>query len=229
MAEKRLNANELADHIRLTKRQVQNLVEQHSLPKHGHGKDAYYLWSEVLPWYLDYKQRQWQARQQSEPEDSDINAATLRKIVAEAGIKELQLAQKRGQVVAISDVQSTLEQHNTIVKQRLLSIPGKLTPRLAATSDKRKVKTLLEDELVAALSELAQKAGDVDLPEPTQDARCAGCRFWDGRRGAHEGECTRPQEEESSVRVIFNDGVITGALITLPTFYCAHFESRERG
>ena len=49
-----LNASDAAILLGITTRQLRNLVES-GLPKHGRGKDSYYVWKEIFAWYAPYK------------------------------------------------------------------------------------------------------------------------------------------------------------------------------
>src|SRR5579872_4959744 len=119
----------------LTKRQVQNLVEL-GLPKHGSGKGSYFVWAEVFPWYLAYKidcakRPEGPGSSEGEVNGESYDLALTRRTIAEANLKELQLAQERGLVVAVADVEKNISAIATNVRAKLLALPAKLTSILA--------------------------------------------------------------------------------------------------
>jgi phage terminase Nu1 subunit (DNA packaging protein) len=170
MDERTLKPKQVADLLQLSSRQVANLVER-GLPKHGHGSRAYYLWSEVLPFYIAFKEKiaKGSVRPDSGEEPS-LTEAQARKYDLEAQRAAIKLARERGEVVSIADVEKALSQCFGNVRSRLLSIPGKLAPRIAGCRSKPQIKALIENEIHEALSELAVRAGDVvvvgeDVPD----------------------------------------------------------------
>jgi phage terminase Nu1 subunit (DNA packaging protein) len=169
MPDEQLNAEKTAKLLLITTRQLRNLVER-GLPKHGHGKNCYYLWAEVFPWYIDYKLAL--AKPQLAPADGEtpaLHEAQAQKYFAEAQRAEIKLARERGEVVSIKDVEVAVSQANSNVRARMLAITAKLTPTLAATSSKPKVKAILDAEIHEALSELAETAGNVEIPDETEE------------------------------------------------------------
>jgi phage terminase Nu1 subunit (DNA packaging protein) len=103
-------------------------------------------------------------------EEPSLTEAQARKYDLEAQRAAIKLARERGEVVSIADVEKALSQCFGNVRSRLLSIPGKLAPRIAGCRSKPQVKALIENEIHEALSELAVRAGDVvvvgeDVPD----------------------------------------------------------------
>src|SRR6266404_493478 len=75
--------------------------------------------------------------------------------MAQAELKELQLAEKRGQLVSIEAVTATLRDELTAVRGRLLAMPGRLAGQLLMKSDPAEIERLIDDEVRAALTELS--------------------------------------------------------------------------
>lgn len=137
------------------------------MPKHGHAKSAYYLWSECRDWYMARKIDEARPKAESS-ETPDLVEAQARKYSAEAKRAEIKLARERGEVAAIEDVQLIMQQANANVRARLMAIPGKLTPKLINITSKPKVKAILEKEIDEALGELANPPS-VTLPPADED------------------------------------------------------------
>src|SRR6266850_8059611 len=79
-----------------------------------------------------------------------------RYLLAAAELKEIQLAEKRGELVSISDVTATLADELTAVRGRLLAMPGHLAGQLLMMSDPAEVERLIDEEVRAALTEITQ-------------------------------------------------------------------------
>ena len=88
----------------------------------------------------------------------------VRLLRAEAELKEMELAKQRGQLVAISDVES--ESSNLVLdtKARILAIPPRVAPELVGESSRVAIQARLEKECKAALRLLARGDGtDAEL------------------------------------------------------------------
>lgn len=83
-----------------------------------------------------------------------IKEQTLRLEKAKADKIELELEERRGQVVAIEDVAKAVEKEYTYVRSTILSIPSKRAKVLALESDPQVVRSLLEQDINEALSHL---------------------------------------------------------------------------
>ena len=97
------------------------------------------------------------------PADAQTGANSLaeaqrRKEWALAGLREHELARKNGEVVDVAYVERCQTQVNSNIKQRLLGLPSKLTPRLVGIGSPAKIKTILEREIHETLEELSRIA-----------------------------------------------------------------------
>jgi phage terminase Nu1 subunit (DNA packaging protein) len=75
--------------------------------------------------------------------------------LANAELKEMQLAEKRGELVSISAVTATLADELTAVRGRLLAMPGRLAGQLAIISDPAEIEAAIDEEVRGALTELS--------------------------------------------------------------------------
>lgn len=80
--------------------------------------------------------------------------AKIRIAVADAGLKEMELAEKKGLMINIEDIMPRIEAGDAIVKSRLLAIPGRLAQTLAVETDPVNVQRMLKAEINGALEEL---------------------------------------------------------------------------
>jgi hypothetical protein len=110
--------------------------------------------ADVIAWSI---QREKKAKQ---GDRIDLEEAKRRKLVAEAELAELEAAVKRDELVPIDVVADAVGAEYAAVRAKLLSIPTKLAPILAITSDVEEVRSLLIEKLREALEELR----DADIP-----------------------------------------------------------------
>jgi hypothetical protein len=87
-----------------------------------------------------------------------LSEAERRWRLAIARLKELELQLRTGKVCLIADVERMQVQVNGNIKQRLLALPAKLTPRLVGVANQAVIKTILEREIHETLLELVTAA-----------------------------------------------------------------------
>lgn len=91
-------------------------------------------------------------------QESRFDAARARKAEADARLAELAAAKACGTVVEIEAVAEIVGAELSTVRSRLLAMPAKLAPRLAAAGDARACQALVAEEVDAALTELSEGA-----------------------------------------------------------------------
>ena len=159
-----LDTESVADLLGVTARQVRNWVKDKGLPSKDDPRGRRFKWRETLEWYIVYRtekdgsrgsQPQPPSQESAAVPDETLEQATTRKTIAEANLKELELATKRGQVVAIVDAQHAIEVASKAIQQKLLSVPAKLTGRLMGVADRNRIHAILEVEMKQQCTELA--------------------------------------------------------------------------
>lgn len=189
-----LDSETVALLLGVTDRMLRIYCKDKGLPFRGDGRGRTFRWSEVRDWFIAYKIDQagnsgnggngtLPKPTAPPPEGGDpvsgqevpqetFKEALTRKTRADADLKELELAIKRGQVVAIDDVRRTLDGVFTNVKTKILAIPSKLGGRLDGIRDRNQRKAILEAECRQVCQELS--AIDVTKPKgATSDAAAA--------------------------------------------------------
>lgn len=94
----------------------------------------------------------------SEEKDDGYSAFRARREAADAELKEMELAQRRGELVSVSEIRAKLGERLGQVREQLLQLPARLAPLMVGETDQARLQTLLDDELRAALARLTEGA-----------------------------------------------------------------------
>jgi len=137
-----VNNKTLSDILGVSGRTVRDLADKGVLVKLAHGK------YEVLPSihaYIKYKINL--AIESFSKGDIDYAEARRRKELAQAQLAELDLAEKEGELIQVSTVENEAFTAGKKVKDGLSNIPDRISPLLAAESDKNKIYQMLTSEI----------------------------------------------------------------------------------
>lgn len=112
--------------------------------------------------FADLADREWETNTQPRPDapaatPSPLTLAKVRREQAAADHAELELAQRRGELVAIADVRRDVSEKFTIVKTRILAVPSRVAQRLPHVATF--VLPVLDELLREALEALADGEG----------------------------------------------------------------------
>ena len=93
--------------------------------------------------------------------------------MADADLKELELARERGQVAAIQDVERVLTSANKSIQTRILAMPASLATQLLGIDDRNRIFNLLDRACRDLLTNLAGidavREARAARPEDTQE------------------------------------------------------------
>lgn len=142
-----VSVQELAELLGLSPRRVQQLVADGVIPKAAHG--SYDLGRSIRA-YLKHLKGDGLA---SVPKD--YTAERTRLVKAQADKAEMEVALQRGDLWNKDDVAAIWSDEILRCRSRLLVIPSKVAPVLAAISIPAEVQDVLKCEIYQALSELA--------------------------------------------------------------------------
>lgn len=81
------------------------------------------------------------------------NEARRRKEVALARLREMEVAEKAGQLLSAQKVKDAWVKILAAVKTAVLRMPDKLAPQLAAVTDAREARAMLQNECEAVLKD----------------------------------------------------------------------------
>ena len=135
-----VNFEEAAKFLNLSKSSFYRLIETGVIPKAGEGE---YILGEVVESY-------W--RNQFDAEG--LKAAQTRLTTAQAELKELELAEQRGEMHRASAIRKIWSENVFNTRAKLLMIPQKMPPLLVGR-DEETIRRRLLDEINDALKELA--------------------------------------------------------------------------
>ncbi len=155
----------IAEELHLTSRHVQRLV-QVGMPRNSRGK--YDLYRCVL-WYALHVQESMRRREFSQNKE----AQRLTKVKADLG--ELELAEKRGQLIPVSIYRELVTTLCTSIRQRFLILPSRIAPQLEG-ENRITIKAKLDQAVrgtLMALSVAETERGDRDT-QSRSPARAGG-------------------------------------------------------
>ena len=141
----RVTPSEAAAFLQVPERTFYRLVETGIIPKAGDGE---YILGEVVESY-------W--RNQFDTEG--LKAAQTRLTTAQAELKELELAEQRGELHRASAIAKLWADNVLNAKKKLLAIPTKIPPMLVG-QDVQTIRKRLEEEIKETLRELADYDGE---------------------------------------------------------------------
>ena len=81
--------------------------------------------------------------------------ARTRKVAAEAEIAELELSKIRGDLAVVEDIAKAWDDVLSAMKAKLLALPTKIGPSLAAEEDAFVIQNMIEEQIKECLDELS--------------------------------------------------------------------------
>lgn len=151
-----ISLSDLASLLMVTTRRIQQLVQQGHIQKAKHGS---YLLEPAVQGYLQFIQGKTQA-----PEDYHAEKARLVKHQADKA--EIEVKTLSGELVRAADVEAEWTDMLSAMKSRLMAIPSKAAPIVAAEDNPAQVIDIIEDLVREALQELSDYAnGQRDITE----------------------------------------------------------------
>ena len=152
-----LELEDVALLLGVSERMIRNYITSNAMPCTGEGKTRRFKWDSVREWFANYR-RELQGGIVSGVESYD--EALARKTRAEADLKELQLAQARGEVAPIADVERVMSASALAVQTQMLALPSLMAPEILGMQDIGMCVRRLTGYVEQALTNVA-KAEDV--------------------------------------------------------------------
>lgn len=161
-----ITQRELADRLGLSTRQVRNLRDDHGLPQIVRNGKPFYRWPDALHWYIQFKIQE--AERRREPPSYEV--ARTREMLARAEMAELELAQRRGQLVTVEYAASQLERSLSVLRAQLLNLPGILAPRVQGMTDIARIHEIVQEAIDDIMRELQGAGDDESLDDEDDEA-----------------------------------------------------------
>jgi len=92
---------------------------------------------------------------------SRFQSAKARREEANAELTEIELQTRRGQLLVADEVKLAVVDGDTIIRNRLESLPDILAPQLAAESDEQRIRSILMDHVESLLVDLSRSFYDL--------------------------------------------------------------------
>lgn len=150
-----LTVVEVAELLDVSQKSVRNWMNDKDLPYTDSGRGRTLNWRDTLRWFIAYKIAESGnggiPNRKSVPEltpaiTETYDSALARKTRAEADLKELELATKRGQVVAVADVKNSIAKVSSSLKTAILGMPSKLSGRIFGVKERAVLRGILDRE-----------------------------------------------------------------------------------
>lgn len=148
-----ISQKELAAHLALSTRQIRNLEDSGVLRAElGPGGKKGYPWPES-------NQRYWENKIQAARGDGDTDkektvAAQLRQELVAAELAEIELAEKRGSVISIHDVERMVSEPLELVYTALRNLPARWGAMLVGCTTTQEAIARLKPAVAEAIDEL---------------------------------------------------------------------------
>jgi phage terminase Nu1 subunit (DNA packaging protein) len=142
----------IAKALNLQPRRVQYLVKE-GMPREARGK---YDPVKCLCFYIRYLQALIDKRSAPREDKAGEGAARVRLLRAKADIRELQVARERSQLVAVADVQASLNELVDVTRMYMMPVAARLAPELVGETSRIMIQAKIDKAFKAALSALAK-------------------------------------------------------------------------
>jgi phage terminase Nu1 subunit (DNA packaging protein) len=159
--DKLLDTEDVAELLLVDPRTIRNWLNQKGMPSISDERGRRFEWSKVLPWYVKMKAEQdGNGRKSnltpvSSPKKSTtvtddlvvppetFDAALTRKTIAEADLKELDLATRRREVVAVADAGRMMQDTVASLRTEILAWPTVMIGRVFGVKDRNQLFSVL--------------------------------------------------------------------------------------
>jgi len=162
----KLKQKELAELLGLEDRSVRNLAKE-GLPSHGAGKELFYVWSEVRPWYIERQLKLLLlGRASGADKGNELNTLAeleKRKLQAETEFAEMRTAKMAESLVDAEDVRRTWSDFLSRIRTNLFGFADRVAPKLEGA-------TTVAERVVILREEMAKTARDIVAVEGGSDA-----------------------------------------------------------
>lgn len=159
-----VDAPTLCNYFGVSSRQLQNYKKM-GLPVQGRNQ---YNVRECIEWYTNWKVQS-ALKSNQKPIQADEEELKLRKLEAEALLKEIEVATLKGELINITDAQKELTKHLTSVRNGIMAFPARTAPFLVGLDNQRVVRDVLDREIVNLMTFLMENTEEEPI-EPSPES-----------------------------------------------------------
>lgn len=156
-----VNVKQLSKLLNVTPRRIQQLANE-GMPRKGKGA---YEDRACLLWYVKYLQEALKAKAVPNGDGAytALKDVRHRSIQADADLKEIMLAEKRQDLVAVQDVVKVFTDLVVMTKARIMATPAKIATAVLGESSRVMVQAKVDEILREALKQLAADGSNYTL------------------------------------------------------------------
>lgn len=143
--------------VGVSSRQITNYVKD-GMPfiNIGNSKQRSFPIKKCIDWLIlkGYMEIKYDKSTETEEDLEDLPPKE-RKDLADARLKELELAKKKGELISLDEIRTEVEYIVSSVKNKALGVPSKIAPALIGIGTIAETKAILDEAMYELLTELA--------------------------------------------------------------------------
>jgi len=149
------------------------------------------------------------------PSTPERAESLARRDAARAALAELEQLQRSGQLVSVDQVQAEAFKLARDTRDRILQVPDRIAPQVAAADDPRIVHALLSAELREALRQLANEPDTPDRAESLARRDAARAQLAEMQAQERSGELISAESAQATWASVA--GIVKTALLAVPS------------
>lgn len=148
-----LAIDDVAAMLMVSDRTIRNWLKDKDMPSISDERGRRFEWAKVLPWYVKMRSEEGGSERKpaaettwddiQRPEKENFDQALCRKTIAEADLKELELAAKRRQVIAVEDVGRVMQDVSKNLQIEILGWPTLMISQIFGQKDRNRLFDIL--------------------------------------------------------------------------------------
>jgi phage terminase Nu1 subunit (DNA packaging protein) len=158
-----VNLSEIARILGVSDRTVQRWHEA-GIPRHGEGRGSTYPVARVVAWVRRRDREQFERELAMSPAP-DLDEARARKENALARLRELDVAEREGELITVEDALAHQEQVYAALRGILLAVPGKYAHTFVGLRSHAEGQRKLEDIIFETMTAMVDWSDDAEAAE----------------------------------------------------------------
>lgn len=146
-----VSGREAAEWLKMHTRTIEGWANNQKIQK---GPEGYPLLA-CFSYALEQERERAKRKEKQESGGDELREAQIRKTLAEAMIKELELEERKGQLIEISEAIGEVKDAFARIKSKLTAIPSRVALELSGLTNPKAISALLEEVIDEVLQELS--------------------------------------------------------------------------